>query len=468
MKKILVGSKQHFAADIFHDVFGPDCKLELVSSKSALDERIATKQYDFVIIDIEFCEIYPEKKVEDYRRDLNQYWKTNPHAEIIIVTPQERVREAVKVVKAGAGNYLTYPLIKEEIHFVLDSLYESFKIQSELDYLRDKGKRIGEADRIARLTSQAMNNVYEKVKLVASSQATVLLLGETGTGKGVIARLIHALSPQKDGPYVSIHCGAIPETLIESELFGHEKGSFTGAVKRQLGKFELGAKGTVLLDEIGTIGPSTQIKLLQVLHDKVFHRIGGDKEIPLESRIIAATNVDLKTLKEEGTFRSDLYYRLNVFPIDIPPLRDRKEDVLTLAEHFLQRLDALQIKEIHGFHPLVIEALESYQWPGNVRELENIIERAFLLETSHILTQSSFPAELFRSGPSETPLLFDPAQTLTQVRKAVVHKIEKSYLHELLGTNKGRIGSSAKQAGITSRQLHNLMSRHGIKKENYK
>ena len=267
---------------------------------------------------------------------------------------------------------------------------------------------------------------------------------------------------------ISVHCGAIPDTLLESELFGHEKGAFTGAVRRRLGKFEIATGGTIFLDEIGTITPSAQIKLLQILQDQTFQRVGGEETLEANVRVITATNTDLKKMCEDGQFRKDLYYRLNVFPIEIPPLRDRPEDIPHLVEVFLKRMNKFSSKEIHHIHPRVLEAFTRYSWPGNIRELENLMERAFILETSSLLTPESFPSELFESEVPSASVFFDTQLTLTEVRHRGIEDIERHYLKEVLAKNQGRIKESASVAGVTTRQLHKLMKRYGIRKEEFR
>ena len=267
---------------------------------------------------------------------------------------------------------------------------------------------------------------------------------------------------------MSVHCGAIPDTLIESELFGHEKGAFTSAVKRKLGRFEIAAKGTIFLDEVGTVTPPAQIKLLQVLQDKLFQRVGGDVDIPMDARVVAATNVDLQAMCTRGEFRQDLFYRLNVFPIDIPPLRERTEDIPLLAEAFLKRLARLNSKDVCDIHPAVLEAFSRYPWPGNVRELENLMERAFILETSRVLTPESFPAELFAARAHATPASLDLDLPLAEFRERAREDAERHYLKELLTRCKGRINRTAEKAGVGPRQLHKLMTRHGLRKEDFK
>jgi transcriptional regulator with GAF, ATPase, and Fis domain len=325
-----------------------------------------------------------------------------------------------------------------------------------------------EVEEILRTRSETMERVFTRVRAVAPTITTVLLTGETGTGKGVIARAIHILSGRRNMPFVSVHCGAVPDTLLESELFGHEKGSFTGAVRRKLGKFELAKGGTLFLDEIGTITPAAQIKLLQVLQDKVFQRVGGEEEIEADIRLIAATNSDLVQMQDAGSFRKDLYYRLNVFPIELPPLRERLEDLPLLISNILQSLNRAYGKNVREVHPDVMRAFANYPWPGNIRELENLIERAQILEVGEQLSPAGFPAELLASTDAVAPLPVHTDQTLAEVRQAAVAAAESRYLVELLAEHQGRIDATARAAGITTRQLHKLMTKYEIRKEQFK
>jgi DNA-binding NtrC family response regulator len=373
----------------------------------------------------------------------------------------------VNAVKAGAGNYLTYPINPDEVKYVTDSISESIRMQSELDYLRDSFWQSDSLEAI-RSNSPVMTTVFNKVRSVAPTKSTVLITGETGTGKGVLARLIHRHSNRADSQFISIHCGSIPDTLLESELFGHEKGAFTGAVRRKLGKFEIAQGGTIFLDEIGTITPSMQIKLLQILQERTFQRVGGEEIIDSDVRIITATNVDLKQMCDEGTFRNDLYYRLNVFPVELPPLRDRKEDLPLLVENFLRRLNKQHGKDIVDIHPRILEAFERYPWPGNIRELENLIERAYILESSPILMHESFPSELFTSEALRTRIPLDTSLTLAEARRRGIDDVERHYLEALLTLHRGRVNRTAEAAGVTSRQLHKLMTKHHIRKEPFR
>jgi DNA-binding NtrC family response regulator len=383
------------------------------------------------------------------------------------MSPQEMIREAVKAVKAGASDYLIYPIDPEEVKHVTETVHESVLVQSELDYLRDQFWEVDLLD-IIQTKNPQMRGVYDKVRSVAPTKSTVLLTGETGTGKGVLASLIHRHSNRRDTPFISVHCGAIPDTLVESELFGHEKGAFTGAIRRKLGKFEIASGGTIFLDEIGTITPSAQIKLLQVLQDGTFQRVGGEEILEANVRVIAASNVDLKKESDEGRFRRDLFYRVNVFPIEIPHLRDRLEDTSHFVEVFLKKMNRENAKEIHDVDPRVLEAFRQYSWPGNIREMENLLERAHILETSSVLTPESFPNELFESSTLVATLPVDATLTLADVRKRGIEDIERNYLKEVLTLNRGKIKDSAQAAGITTRQFHKLMSKYGIRKDEFK
>lgn len=426
------------------------------------------QRFDFTFIDFDMFagkESLPQS--HSYHTVLKRFWRVFPTAQIIVVSSQENIRGAVGVVKAGANNYLTTPIDEAEMLHILDSTDETNRLQNELDYLRDRFWQDDSLD-VVRTNSEQMKKTFEKVRYVAETKTTVLLTGETGVGKGVIARLIHRHSDRKHQPFIHVHCGAIAENLVESELFGHEKGAFTGAIKRKLGRFEIANSGTIFLDEIGTISSATQIKLLQVLQDKIFQRVGGETDIESNARVIVATNYDLKQRVADGDFRSDLYYRLSVFPVDIPPLRDRKEDISLLISFFLSKLNLIYLKHITNVHPLVIEGLQGYDWPGNIRELENVIERAYILENSSVLTPESFPYELMDLDKPEATVHLDTSLTLAETRRRTIEQVERQYLKEQLAIHHGRINKTAKAAGISSRQLHKLLTKHKIFKEEFR
>jgi DNA-binding NtrC family response regulator len=462
MRYMLAATEDRTCAEIVRAAFRRSFHVDAVSNFRGCLDMPRKRRYEFILIDLDL--IGERRSGGDLLRELGQAF---PSAEIIVMTQPERIREAVEAVKAGAANYVTYPLNGDEIRYVVESIHEGIRAQSELDYLRDRFWQSDSID-VVQTRNPAMREVFEQVRLVAPTKSTVLLTGETGTGKGVLAKLIHRHSNRRDVQFISIHCGAIPDTLLESELFGHEKGAFTGAIRRKLGKFELAHGGTIFLDEIGTISPAAQIKLLQVLQDGTFQRVGGEAMIETDVRIIAASNADLGAMVEKELFRRDLYYRLNVFPIAIPPLRERREDIPQLTEIFLKQMNRFHPRGIHYVHPLVMEAFQRYPWPGNIRELENLVERACILETSSILTSASFPAELFAGAPTAPPIAEEARLTLAHARGRAVEEAEKRYLREVLARNGGKINRTAETAGVTVRQINKLMHKYGLTKEAFR
>jgi DNA-binding NtrC family response regulator len=347
-----------------------------------------------------------------------------------------------------------------------ENVAKAARANFELQYLRDRFWK-AESRHLVHTQSPIMQKVFDQIRSVAPTLTSILLTGETGTGKGVMAKLIHRHSSRSENQFISVHCGAIPDTLIESELFGHEKGAFTGAVAKKLGKFEIAEGGTLFLDEIGTITQSVQIKLLQILQEKIFSRVGGTASIKTDVRIIAASNSDLKAAIEEGRFREDLYYRLNVFPIEIPPLRERIEDLPLLVQGFLETRNIGNNKKILSVHPAVMKALRRYSWPGNIRELENLVERAYIIEQSTELTPESFPSEIF-SGGSTAQVHLNTTLPLAEVRQGAIESIERQYLKQLLAEHKGKIDVSSLAAGIGVRQMHKLLVKYKIDKSKYK
>jgi len=466
MKRLIVATCEQQDRDVLRDLFSASYEIFVTSDKEEFLKCLEEKHPDLAFIDVRLFtpEAAPTPQ-SVYLREMTRFWEASSAGPIVVIAPASHLREAVKAVKAGASNYLTSPIDPTEVVYVTDSLEEFKLIQLELDYLRDQFWKT-DSRKIVATQSPPMKDVLSKIKLVAPNRTTVLLNGETGVGKTTLAKLIHRHSSRCDNQFISVHCGAIPDTLLESELFGHERGAFTGAVKRKLGKFEIANGGTIFLDEVGVMTPAAQIKLLAVIQDRVFQRVGGEKDIEVDVRIIAASNVDLLSLCEAGQFRTDLYFRLNVFPMDIPPLRDRKEDIPSLLWTFIEQLQAVDPKEIEDIDPRVLDALIRYNWPGNVRELEHLVERAFILENSPVLSPRSFPAELFRDsiahmGSGSTRL------TLAQYRDTNLGILEKQYLDALLRKHHGRIDQTAAAAGVGVRQLHKLMIRHQLKRGDY-
>ncbi|RKY67111.1 MAG: hypothetical protein DRQ08_01075, partial [Candidatus Latescibacterota bacterium] len=344
--------------------------------------KVEEKGYDLVITDVRMPGVDGMTVLESVKRDFAD-------TEVVVITAYGTIRNAVEAMKMGAYDYLTKPFSVEEVEVVVQRalerkrlISENIRLKRELEKVQGLRTLVGQ--------SPAMRKVLEMIEMVAPTKATVLIQGESGTGKELVADAIHRLSPRKNGPFVKVNCAAIPESLVESELFGHEKGAFTHAVKRSRGRFEMADGGTLLLDEIGEITPAVQAKLLRVLQDGTFQRVGGEGTLKVDVRVIATTNRDLWKAVQEGKFREDLYYRLQVVPIYIPPLRERKEDIPLLVQHFLKMYGEREGKEGLTVSEKAMDILMGYDWPGNIRELENAVERAVILAKGKVLKPENF------------------------------------------------------------------------------
>lgn len=342
---------------------------------------------DVVVTDMKMPEI-------DGITFLDRLHRAKPDVPIIMMTAYGTVEKAVDAMKKGAFDYISKPFTNEEFLVVVAKALEHFRLVAAHRKLR---KEVEDRYRFGNIVSKSavMRRLFETIEKIAPSKATVLITGESGTGKELVAQAIHYHSPRKEKPFVSVNCGALPETLLESELFGHEKGAFTGAIQRRKGRFELAHEGTLFLDEISEMSPHLQVKLLRVLQEMEFERVGGMETVHVDVRVIAASNRDLKLEMEEGRFRSDLFYRLNVVHIHVPPLRERKEDIPILVQHFITRYsEELGRERPIRVHPEAMRCLMEYHWPGNVRELENVVERAMILATGEEITLRDLPREV--------------------------------------------------------------------------
>ncbi|MFO0617498.1 MAG: sigma-54 dependent transcriptional regulator [Polyangiaceae bacterium] len=339
---------------------------------------------------------------------------------VIIATSHDDLGAAVTAMRAGAADYLTKPVDLDALLVVIERVLEGHELRLEAENLR-RQLRERESQGFQGLigASPVMQKVYRTARQVASSRATVLITGESGTGKGELARAIHALGPRASKPFVTLHCAALAETLLESELFGHEKGSFTGADRRRVGRFEQAEGGTVFLDEIGEIQPATQIKLLRFLQERTFERVGGNETVTADVRLVAATNRDLAADVAQGRFREDLFYRLNVVHIEMPPLRLRGGDIIALAEHFVRKFAAENHKRIDGFTAKATEKLLGSRWPGNVRALENAMERAVVLANDGPLDADDLP---FEAAPETLGPLRIPGATMAEIERYAITK----------------------------------------------
>lgn len=464
MNKALIVATDSKIAEAISFSLGESYRTNTVCNKEQAYAYYAEVKPSVIFIDINLL-VDGELEPDNLSSIVACFKDKTPGAELIVLTPPEMLRPAIKAVRAGAADLLTCPISSAEVTIILDEIAKSRQMRGELQILReelfyDMPKGISQS------RSRAVIEVYEKLKAVAAGNTTVLLTGETGTGKTSLSIMIHQYSTRQARPFVPIYCGAIPETLIESELFGHERGSFTGAERRKLGRFEIARGGTILLDEIATLSPSVQVKLLHVLQNKIFSRVGGTDEIEADVRIIAASNEDLEKMCDEGKFRKDLYYRLNVFPIQIPPLRERKEDIPLIVEQILTRLNAQYNKGISELEPVVLESFEQYCWPGNIRELENVIERAYIIAKSNVLTGDLFPVGIIKG---QAAVIIPPETNgIAEVRRRAIEQVEKNYLCELLTLHRGKVSAVAEQAGITDRQIRTLLTKHKLCKKDFR
>ena len=469
MYTILFASSKPLATLNILGGLGEEFALQKANTVKACITSLREKRPDICLLDLDFAiDCLPQPDSLDFESALKPFWTAGGDLPLVILAQPEKLRLAVEAVKAGAADYLCYPIETQEIELVVKNLLRRISLDSELDYLRSHFWK-AEAEELVHTRSAKMRAVYDSIEAVAPTKANVLIHGDTGTGKSLLAKLIHLHSNRADLPFVSVHCGSIPDTLVESELFGHEKGSFTGAERRKLGRFQVADGGTIFLDEVGTITPNAQIKLLQVMQEGTFTRVGGEQDITVDVRVIAASNENLKTKTESGQFRRDLFYRLNVFPLMLPTLRERSEDIPYLVNHFLSKLNQKYGKGIKGVLPEVMGSLLVYDWPGNIRELENLMERAYILEKSHRLSSIGFPAEIMAITPrdnSEEKSIYD--LNLADARRKAVEEVEYRYLAKLLETHKGRIEPCSAQAGITTRQLHNLLVKYDLKSKDYR
>jgi len=371
-----------------------------------------------------------------------------PNIQVIIITAYGSIPTAIAAMKEGAYDYIEKPFCPERVEPLIERLVEHQGLIEENLSLRQRLEdRYCFENIIAK--SPKMQQVIELIEIVARSNATVLITGDSGTGKELVARAIHSQSHRRDKPFVAVSCAALPESLLESELFGHEKGSFTGAYTQKKGKFEFANRGTLFLDEIGDMSANIQVHLLRVLEEKVFTRVGGNEEIKVDVRIISATNKELKKAAASGEFREDLYYRLNVVTVELPPLRERGEDIPILAEHFLNEFALENRKEVAGFSPEAMELLLRYDWPGNVRELENAIERAVILAKNSLIEVAHLPQQSLSLAHSALP------------GKSLEER-EKDHILRVLSETGGNYSQAARILGITRMTLYNKARKHGL------
>lgn len=411
-------------------------------------EAVKKQFYDLVIMDIRMPGM-------DGLAALRQIKAISSGIVVFIMTAFQSVETAREALRQGASDYIVKPVDAEELLGNINREFSYRDLQRENTLLKERlGEQFTESNIIVR--SRLMQEVLDNVALIAPSDATVLILGESGTGKELIANRIHARSPRAKKPFIKITCAALTETLLESELFGHEKGAFTGATGPKPGRFELANGGSIFLDEVGEMSQTTQVKLLRVLQERQFERVGGTDLITVDIRIITATNKALLDEVEAGRFREDLYYRLNVVPIQLPPLRERREDIPPLAEHFLKFYTAKNHRDAMQILPDALDAMMRYDWPGNVRELENTIERGVIIARSEYLTTEELPPNIRKIAESETG--YDSDVTVG----STIKDMEKEFIARTLVSVAGNRTRAAKILGITRKTLQNKMREYNL------
>ncbi len=422
------------------------------NAQAALDV-IADTDLDLILTDMKM----PGLNGIDLIRKIKD---VDPDMPVVMMTAFGTVEKAVEAMRAGAYDFVLKPFENEAILRTIERALEIGRLRRQNRLLRQElSGQMGLEEIIG--ASGSMRHIFELIRTVAPTKSTVLITGESGTGKELIARAVHQLSPRKDNAFVAVNCAAIPETLLESELFGHEKGAFTGATSARRGRFQLANQGTLFLDEVGDIPPTIQIKLLRVLQERAFERVGGTTTHQVDVRILAATNQDLKTAVADGRFREDLFYRLNVVAIEAPPLRDRPDDIPLLAQHFVQKYGRETGQTDLGLDPKTIDVLKTHAFPGNVRELENIIERAVILCTGDTIRPRDLPADLDRPEPRKIDLadLELPAGTGLNL---ALEDLERKFIAQALDRAGGVQAQAAEALGLTKQTLYAQMKKYNL------
>jgi DNA-binding NtrC family response regulator len=414
-------------------------------------ERLDGEEYDIILTDLKMQGISGMELLE-------RLLEENPQQCIIIMTAHGTIDSAVEAMKKGAFDYLEKPLDRETLLLTLQRAFEHLALLRENRVLQ---KKLEESQGVPTIIGShpKMIEVFRIVNKIAASNSTVLIYGESGTGKELVARAIHDGSARRDNPFFAINCAAIPETLIESELFGHEKGSFTGASAREIGLFEAANTGTIFLDEIGEMNVAMQAKLLRAIQEREIRRVGGKVSIPVDVRIISATNKDLEQEIRKGNFREDLFYRLNVIRINLPPLRERGNDVVTLADFFVRKYSAAAGISLNGFSKPAMKLLMDYSWPGNVRQLESVVERCVLMTESDTIQPEDLPAEILREGSPESALSFEfPPEGIS------FEDLERDLIIKAMDRAGWVIGKAAPLLGMTYKTLQYRLEKFGIEK----
>jgi DNA-binding NtrC family response regulator len=456
-RRILLVEDDEDAREQLQKLLQKDDGLEVTAfgdGEQALRE-LAQRPYSIVLTDLRM----PRCDGMDLIREVQKRgWPVT----VIVTTGHGSIDEAVEAIRLGAYDFLTKPINIENLRLVVQRALRERALQDEVATLRaEMQERYAFHNVLSK--NPKMHGVFELIGNLAHTTTTVLIEGETGTGKEQVAVAIHKASTSRRGPFVAVNCAALPENLLESELFGHEKGSFTSAVSQRKGRFELAEGGTIFLDEVGDVPAAMQAKLLRVLQERRFERVGGTASIEVDVRVIAATNRSLRRLVKEGKFREDLYYRLNVVKIDLPPLRERPEDIPLLATHFTQKY-SVPGEPAKQIAPAAMEVLLNYGWPGNIRELENVIERASVTTRGPQIEPENLPQELTSPAAPKVPFQIDLARPLPELVKETVSSLEKQYIQKALRKTRGHVGRCAKICGMSRRSITSKIAEYQLDK----
>ena len=443
---LIVDDEKNLREGIAEALQSPDRRIFLAENGFQAEEIIRTNAVDLVLSDLKM----PSMNGLELLRRVQAI---SPTTIFIIMTAYGSVDTAVKAIKEGAYDYLTKPINIDQLELLLARALKSKELEAENIYLKEQlEKRFGLENMIGH--SRAMENVFELIRQISPSNATILITGKSGTGKELVARAIHQQSPRKNKPFVPIHCAALSPSLLESELFGHEKGAFTGAINQKKGKFEIADGGTIFLDEVNEIPLEMQVKLLRFLEMREFERVGGNRLIQVDVRLLAASNSDLQVMVKEHLMREDLYFRLNVVKIELPPLRDRREDIPLLVHAFINEFSQVDRKKVTGITPEALGILQYYDWPGNVRELRNCIESMVVLAKKPILDEDDIPAEI-RRLQTDIPVFSSP-DSLN------IKTMEKELIRAAIAQASGNKKRAAEQLGISRRTLYRKMEEYGL------
>ncbi|MBN2198583.1 MAG: sigma-54-dependent Fis family transcriptional regulator [Candidatus Aminicenantes bacterium] len=453
METILIIDDEKSILDLLSLVFRKDgFQVKTCSAPDKVFEVIQSEAFDLLLCDIKMPPLDGMDALRFMRRE-------KPEVPVVMMTAYGSVRQAVEALKIGASDYVMKPFDVEELRIIVSRGFERRRLAEENVLLK---KRLEERGGLGLMVgkSKAMKEIYSLIERVAGTDTTVLIQGESGTGKELAAQAIHSLSRRKDRPFISINCAALPENLLESELFGHVKGAFTGATVDKKGMFEVAQSGTLFLDEVAETAPMTQVKLLRALQERKIRRVGGTDETAVDVRIIAATNQDLKKRMDEGRFREELYYRLNVISFEMPPLRRKTEDIPLLVGMFLDKYCRHMGKKMKRLTPEVVSLLETYSWPGNIRELENVIERIVAIEDRETITSACLPAEIVAPREDEqAKVVLRPNFNL----ETHVADVTKRYIREARRSSGGNLKKAASMLGISYRSLRYLIEKYKLK-----